>query len=268
MKCGKKNRTPEQRAHASLMFKWEDEVVDDVRFAKRPHAQRIVTLLRRRMRGDPCECCVEQGWLADKLRISARAVQYAIDDLIGFGHLEIASGAAAGKANVYRPKLAEGVRTMVRTPLRTVMLRGSAPGCQGGQHHGAGGVRTVVRTSTPYPQPYLSSGNPLPDEAAFVLLDELAKIAGLRGPAIEWEEGWRHGQKVVAQWLSKGWPPALISATVSRVMLKKTDGPPHSVKYFEPAIQRAIKEAPDAAPRQTIGYAAHARTRVAQGGLP
>jgi hypothetical protein len=78
-------------------------------------------------------------------------------------------------------------------------------------------------------------------ERAFALVDELARIAGLPPDSTAWPEAWRRSQSaqgLAQSWLDGGWTAELCIAAARAVMAKKKDGPPNSMKYFEPAIKR------------------------------
>ena len=73
---------------------------------------------------------------------------------------------------------------------------------------------------------------------------ELAKqIAAIAGRADEFEfMGWSGATRRAQQWLDAGWPEDLVIEAVRQVMRAKRDGPPSSIKYFEPGIAKYLAQ--------------------------
>jgi len=93
---------------------------------------------------------------------------------------------------------------------------------------------------TPRKSPSVIVGDPaIPTEAAFRLANAIAEIAGvLRGDA-GWPRSWSNAPKIAQQWLSsRNWLPEACIQAARSVMASKRGGPPVSIKYFEPAIER------------------------------
>lgn len=77
------------------------------------------------------------------------------------------------------------------------------------------------------------------------LVEQLARIAGLPPlpQSYEWPEPWRRQAPfIVQQWLDAGWPADLIICIARATMAGKRDGPPNSVRYFDPPIRRALAD--------------------------
>jgi DNA-binding transcriptional regulator YhcF (GntR family) len=87
-----------------------------------------------------------------------------------------------------------------------------------------------------------------PTEAAFNLVDQLAKIAGLSENSIQWPEPWRHAAPLVQSWLTDlserpfatGTSPAQLCVLAAKGVMKSEtarEGARRTIKYFEPAIK-------------------------------
>ena len=70
------------------------------------------------------------------------------------------------------------------------------------------------------------------------MVDQLAEIAGLTKNSASWSDGWRFAQRLAQSWIDRGWTPDLCIRAAKSVMATKRDGPPNSMKYFQPAIER------------------------------
>lgn len=95
-------------------------------------------------------------------------------------------------------------------------------------------------------------GKSLISAEALELSKDLAKIAGF--PSIDlWPAGWMGSPWRVQAMLSEGWNPEIMLAEARGTMLRKRDGPPESVQYFEKAFARA--HAKQAAPLPIVEIA-------------
>jgi hypothetical protein len=105
-----------------------------------------------------------------------------------------------------------------------------------------------------------------PTEAAFKLVDQLAKIAGLSKDSITWPEPWRHAAPLVQAWLTdlserpfaaETSPAQLCVLAAKGVMKSETarDGARRTIKYFQPAI-KALADKLDAQTAESLAQRA------------
>lgn len=97
---------------------------------------------------------------------------------------------------------------------------------------------------------------------AIALAEEIAVIAGVGKPA-DWPPGWCGAPMRVQTMLANGWHRDIMLAEARATMLKKRDGPPDSINYFEKAFSRAHVR--NAAPLPT-GAQDETHRRSRQGG--
>lgn len=94
---------------------------------------------------------------------------------------------------------------------------------------------------------------PLISPEAHDLANEVAKIAGFADP-LDWPPGWCGAPQRAQTWLAEGWRPEVILTACRASMAAKRDGPPHSIKYFERAIARAVADQSAPLPQVVINH--------------
>lgn len=83
------------------------------------------------------------------------------------------------------------------------------------------------------------------------LATEVATIAGFPDPKA-WPPGWCGAPLRVEAWIRSGWQVPIVLAACRAAMMRKRDGPPGSIKFFEPAIAREHAQQADPLPIVTL----------------
>jgi hypothetical protein len=195
--------------------------------------------------------------LADELRTSQKTVERASSALNAAGVARYAKrrGAAARWFPALMEMQPEEAKRRVNALIETWKAKGRIgkpddPSSLRGQIHDPSEVPSPEPANPPPKMRDLKTPNMRskgkgtssparpPSEEAFQLVDQLAEIAGLTKDSATWPDGWRFAQRLAQSWIDRGWTTDLCNDAAKDVMAKKREGPPNSMKYFEPAIKR------------------------------
>lgn len=201
-------------------------------------------------------CFLSQGKIADAIGIGRATVQRSLARLVEAGYVEVKSSVENG-----RPHACHAYRVIMdrddpqigpsELEVEDQMAEGGCPPAgtpmePGGAHAERARVPAIDGHGVPtHTRAHNDQDSELDDDGdarasvlsaqCFEVAREVGSICGY-ATAADWPPGWSQAHYRVQKWLNAGWDRTAIIAACRDAMVRKRDGPPSSVNYFDKPI--------------------------------